>query len=123
MQNYTAILRRKIAEEATGSDPIIQPLDSRSWITAPGDDDYSKLAHGALARICGPGYPAGMLSWLESSHPELYQRIAVLFPQLISELWTQRASLGTFSRTLDDWVDLHRRASDLCIAARDSPTR
>jgi hypothetical protein len=84
-------------------------------------DPYQCLARSALAKICRPDYPAGMIPWLGENHPSLYAELTTNLPDEIHRLWAARAPLDEFERTLGLWLEAHRTSCELYRIAHASP--
>ncbi len=86
----------------------------------PKPDRYAARMRRALAEINSPGYPAGMILWLDKAHPELYEELTSWIPEEISWLWNESASLGQFQEVLDRLVAVHRECCRLYREALDA---
>lgn len=77
------------------------------------DAGYHASVEAALDTVCRPDYPPGMVLWLESAAPELYDRLTCSLPNLISGLWNAHAPLEKFQTVVDEWLETHSRACSL----------
>jgi|SRR2546422_953976 len=77
-------------------------------------DSYVWGLRNALRALCRrPGYPVGMLAWLQGSYPWLYIELTERIPREIHELATSRAPLETFDELLCRWLDYHEEGCQL----------
>lgn len=72
--------------------------------------DYHDRVESTLKAICRPDYPPGMILWLETADPVLYDRLTCTLPDLISRLWDAHAPLSEFERAVVEWLSAHRKA-------------
>ena len=121
----------EIIEKRTGSEPTkptkpssvgfvgASPLDStimsapRSATKLPVSDPYAERLRAAIRQINVPGYPAGMVPWLDTVRPDLYAELTARLPDEIQRLWSERAPLEQFESVLARLVTLHRRCCEL----------
>jgi hypothetical protein len=82
-------------------------------------DPYAERMAAAIQQINQPDYPGGMISWLDSAHPKLYQELTSLIPDQVDRLWNEGVALGEFEATLDRLVAVHREACRLFREAQE----
>jgi hypothetical protein len=104
----------------TGRKRDAYPSERRGEL--PVADPYAVRMRTALLDINQPDYPAGMIRWLESVHPDLYAELTSHLPDEIHRLWTERAPLERFETVLTRLTSLHRECCNLCRAAQKGPT-
>jgi hypothetical protein len=88
-------------------------------IEFPVKDPYAERMRAALRQIASPGYPQGMILWLETAHPGLYAELMTHIPDEISRIWNERAALESFESILARLISLHRQCCDVYLAARN----
>lgn len=76
------------------------------------DADYHAHVEAALLATCC-GHPTGLVRWLETDSPGLYDDLTRRLPDFIHALWTAHAPLEEFQRVVGEWLATHRRACDL----------
>lgn len=76
-------------------------------------DPYQQRLREVLLQTAKPDYPAGMVHWLETGNPRLYEEITGRLPDLIHCLWAARAPIEEFQRVVDQWLAAHRGACSL----------
>jgi hypothetical protein len=91
-------------------------------IEFPVRDPYAERMSAALRQIAGPGYPQGMILWLETAYPDLYAELMAHIPDEISRIWNERAPLESFESILARLISLHRQCCDVYLAARNEPS-
>jgi hypothetical protein len=82
----------------------------------------------AVREINQPEYPAGMVPWLGTAHPELYDRLTGRLPDELQRLWNEHAPLADFEAALAELVFLHQSCCHLyrtaqAVAQEDSTTQ
>jgi hypothetical protein len=102
----------KESKESNGGSPI-SGIPVPAVPAVPADTDYHYCVEAALYAICRPDYQPGMILWLETVDPSLYDRLTRILPDLISRLWNERAPLDKFHRVVNEWLATHRRACTL----------
>jgi hypothetical protein len=83
----------------------------------PIEDKYSRRLQAALANVCRPDYPAGMILWLRDTFPLLYVELIDGLPDEMHRLWSGHAPLKEFDHILDDWMEAHRTACEMFKAS------
>jgi hypothetical protein len=91
----------------------LSPSTAQHTSVERADAAYHASVEAALDTICHPEYPSGMILWLETVDPGLYDRLTCALPDLISRLWKAHAPLDEFQRVVDEWLATHRRACSL----------
>lgn len=76
------------------------------------DANYHAHVEAALLATCC-SHPAGLVRWLETYGPGLYDDLTRRLPEFIHALWMAHAPLEEFQRVVDEWLATHRRACDL----------
>ena len=76
-------------------------------------DPYARRMRAALRQINLPDYPAGMVPWLDTARPDLYQELTVHLPDEIQRLWSGRGPLEQFESVLARLISLHRRCCEM----------
>jgi len=79
------------------------------------DAEYARRAQEALASVCRPDYPQGMILWLGEASPRLYAELTERLPGEIHRLWSEHAPLEKFQAILDRWKQTHAQA---CVLYR-----
>jgi hypothetical protein len=77
------------------------------------EGQYRTCLQAVLEQTAEPDYPMGVIPWLESAEPGLYQDVTGRLPDLIHDLWTAHAPLPVFERVTGEWLAAHRRACAL----------
>jgi hypothetical protein len=116
MTRYLEIARRIVAEQ--GSQRVTEPVATNATIELPVGDPYAERVRGALLELNRPNYPAGMIRWLDATHPDRYAELTSHIPDEIHQLWTERVPLEQFEAVLTRLVSLHAECCNLCGAAR-----
>jgi len=86
-------------------------------------DPYAERMQAALHEINLPAYPAGMLSWLDTAHPELYVALTSNLPDEIQRLWSEHAPFEQFEGALERLVSAHKRGCGLYREYRNEQRR
>jgi hypothetical protein len=81
-------------------------------------DYYGWRAHVAVDAICRIDSPEGLIIWLETHSPILYQRLTRDLPNRISRDWNGRVPFEVFDKLCFDLVDTYRRGVTLMLALR-----
>jgi hypothetical protein len=85
----------------------------------PIADPYAERMRAALLKISHTDYPAGMIVWLETAHPDLYTDLTAQIPDEINWLWNTHAPIEKFEEILDRLVSTHREGCRLYWEQRD----
>lgn len=78
----------------------------------PASDPYAERVREALRQINAPDYPAGMVRWLDTVRPDLYEALTARLPDEIQRMWSERAPLERFEAALARLVSLHMRCRE-----------
>lgn len=89
-----------------------------SWTKLPISDPYAERMRAALRDINPPDYPAEMIPWLGTAHPNFYAELTSRLPDEIHRVWNEHAPLEEFEIVLARLVSLHRQCCDLYRAAQ-----
>lgn len=89
----------------------------------PVSDPYAERMRAALRLINLPGYPVGIVRWLNTARPDIYEEVTSHLPDEIQRLWSERAPLSQFEAVLARLVSLHRHCCDLYRAAQAKESR
>ena len=76
-------------------------------------DPYAERARAALREINSRDYPAGMILWLETAYPQLYEELTSRIPDEIHVCWAAHDPLAEFDAILARLVETHRLACQL----------
>jgi hypothetical protein len=71
-------------------------------------DPYAVRMDATLCQIAQPTYLGGMIPWLQTAYPDLYEKLTSRLPDEISRLWNNRAPLVQFDAALESLIALHR---------------
>jgi hypothetical protein len=116
---YLEIARRIAAEQRSLQ---VEERSATSRVELPVGDPYAERMRMALLRINRPDYPAGMIRWLDTNHPDLYAELSSRLPDEIHRLWTERAPLEDFEAVLTRLVSRHEECCNLCRTAQTGST-
>lgn len=83
-------------------------------------DPYAFRMDATLRKIAQPTYPEGMILWLETAHPNLYEELTSRLPDEISRLWNSHVPLEEFETVLDRLVSTHQEG---CRLYREQKSR
>jgi len=100
-----------LAPEPEETEPTARPSKTQ----AAADAEYARRAQEALASVCRPDYPQGMILWLGEASPRLYAELTERLPGEIHRLWSEHAPLEKFQAILDRWKQTHAQA---CVLYR-----
>lgn len=103
--------RASRASEAVREYEINEKSEIRS--EGPQSDPYSARLQKALAAICRPDYPGGLIPWLSEAYPLPYVELTEALPNELQKQWEVHAPIETFEKTLSLWLEAHRSAVDL----------
>jgi hypothetical protein len=102
-----------ILEKAETAETRLAAISGERIRAGESSHPYEARLRAVLLQTCRPEYPAGMVLWLETSDPGLYDDLTRRLPDLIHRLWMVHAPLGEFQRVVDAWLATHRRACEL----------
>jgi hypothetical protein len=94
--------------ECANSTTLFIPPEERLTL-----DPYADRMDAMLRQIALPTYPEGMILWLETAHPDLYEELTSRLPDEISRLWNTGAPLEEFEGVLGRLVGTHREGCRL----------
>lgn len=97
--------------------PFSITREAGSALRLPASDPYAERMRAALSKINPPNYPAAMVPWLGTAHPDLYAELTSRIPDQVHRLWTERAPLERFEAILALLVSVHGQCCDLYRAA------
>ena len=80
-------------------------------------DEYCRRLNRAKARIAEHSHYDGLAAWLKRNNASLYAAFFVDGPRRIDALWKANSPIEEFKTTLENWINTHRKATDLYKAA------
>jgi hypothetical protein len=86
---------------------------SRTELWSSDGDYYGWRLNAALEFICSRNYPSGLIPWVQSVEPYLYNRLTHYLPDEISIAWNSRASFDAFDALCCELEDMLERAAEL----------
>lgn len=91
------------------SNPAPQEPSSSFW--GPHRDQYGWRANVTIEFIAAsPDYPAGMIAWLATAAPTLYDQLTGSIPDRISRAWDARVPFDQFDLVCHELENTHKRA-------------
>lgn len=102
---------------AVADDRRLTPVSAQ---VEPDRDVYAERVQAVLRQIALPTYREGMIPWLETAHPGLYEELTSWIPDEISRLWSDHAPLDQFDAALDRLLAAHREGCRLYESSKSS---